>query len=273
MVFFVIFQLMKRTVFFLLLFLFLFLSLTERLFAFDFSRLQPLAPDGVFSTFSAESLPKNKTSVEIAAEKSAEPNFYRYSLKAAYGLNDNMEINLTIPYVYGYSDEIKGLEDIALGFKHRFYDEEKYGPSLAYMLTASVPSGADALTSDGSLGAGLIVSKRVGPFSGHVNLFYERPGKASLNDEIILMGGLEFSAAHNFKILSEIIVKKNHEIHKDNQIEGRFGCRLKTTDYIYTTLGVGLDMKARSPEYRLFLSVNFTTPKENKRIKKIIEEE
>jgi len=259
---------MKRTI----LFIILFISVTERLFAFDISGLQPLAPNGVFSTFSAESLQKNKTSVEIAAEKSVEPDFYRFSVKAAYGLNDNMELSLSIPYVYHYSDEENGLEDIAVGFKHRFYDEDKYGPSIAYLLSASIPSGADELSSDGRLLAGLIVSKRVGPFSGHVNLFYEKPGTASLNDEIYLLGGIEFSAAHNFKILSEIIVKKNHEKNKENQIEGRFGYRIKTTEYIYTTFGAGLDMKARSPEYRVFMSVNFTTSKE-KRIRKFIEEE
>jgi hypothetical protein len=269
MVFFVIFQLMKRTILFIL----LFLSLSERLLAFDISGLQPLAPNGVFSTFSAESLQKNKTSVEIAAEKSAEPNFYRFSLKAAYGLSDNLEFNVTIPYVYHYSDERNGLEDIAVGFKHRFYDEKKYGPSLAFLISASIPSGADALTSDGRVAAGLIVSKRVGPFSGHVNLFYVKPGTARVNDEICLLGGIEFSAAHNLDILSEILVKKNHETHKENQIEGRFGYRIKTTEYIYTTFGAGLDIKARSPEYRIFLSVNFTTPKEKQKIKKFIEEE
>ena len=172
MVFFVIFQLMKRTILFIL----LFLSVTEKLYAFDISGLQPLAPNGVFSTFSAESLQKNKSSVEIAAEKSREPDFYRFSLKAAYGLSDNLEFNLTVPYVYHYLGERNGLEDIAVGFKHRFYDEEKYGPSMAYLLSASIPSGADALTSDGRVEAGLIVSKRVGPFSGHVNFFYEKPG-------------------------------------------------------------------------------------------------
>jgi len=211
--------------------------------------------------------------VEIGAEKSVEPDFYRFSVKAAYGIRDNMELNMTIPYVHHYSGDRSGLEDIAVGFKHRFYDEEKYGPSLAYLLSGSIPSGADALTSDGRLLAGLIVSKRVGPFSGHVNLFYERPGTASMNDGIFLLGGIEFSAAHNFKILSEIIVKENHEKNKNNQIEGRFGYRLKTTEYIYTTFGAGLDMKARSPEFRMFMSVNFTTSKEKTQIKKVIEEE
>jgi len=249
------------------------LAISEKLYAFDISGLQPLSPHGIFSTFSAESLQRNKSSIEIYAERSKEPDFYRFSLKAAYGINDKLEFLLTVPYVYHYSDDRNGLEDIAAGFKYRFYDEEKYGPSVAFLLNASIPSGADELTSNGAVGGGIIVSKRVGPFSGHVNFFYKRPGTARLNDEISLLGGIEFSAAHNFNILSEIIVKKNIETHDHNQIEARFGYRIKTTEYIYTTIGAGLDMKARSPEYRIFLSVNFTTPKEKKKIKKLFEEE
>lgn len=260
---------MKRT----FLFVILLLSISEKLYAFDISGIQPLAPHGVFSTFSAESLQKNKSSIEIAAERSREPDFYRFMLKAAYGLSDNLELNLTLPYVYHYSDNKNGLEDVAVGLKHRFYDEEKYGPSLAYFIEASIPSGEDALTSDGGVGAGLIVSKRVGPFNGHLNIFYEMPRASGLEDEISLLGGVEFSAAHNFKILSEIIVKKSSYSHEKKQIEARFGYRIKTTDYIYTTFGAGMGINNRSPEYRFFLSVNFTTPYEKKKIKKFIEEE
>lgn len=260
---------MKRTFLFVL----LFLSISEKLYAFDISGIQPLAPHGVFSTFSAESLQKNKSSVEIAAERSREPDFYRLSAKAAYGLSDKLEFNLTVPYVYHFTNKKNGLEDIAVGLKYRFYDEGKYGPSLAFLINASIPSGDNEISTDGRVGIGLIVSKRVGPFNGHLNFFYERPGAASLKDEISLLGGVEFSAAHNFKILSEIIVKKSHYSHDNNQIEARFGYRIKTTDYIYTTFGAGLGINNRSPEYRVFLSVNFTTPDEKKKIKKFIEEE
>jgi hypothetical protein len=260
---------MKRTFLFVL----LFLSISERLYAFDISGIQPLAPHGVFSTFSAESLQKNKSSVEIVAERSREPDFYRLTAKAAYGLNDRLEFNLTVPYVYHFTDKKNGLEDIAVGFKYRFYDEGKYGPSLACLINASIPSGDDEISTDGAVGIGLIVSKRVGPFNGHLNFFYERPGSASLRDEISLLGGVEFSAAHNFKILSEIILKKTYYSHDNNQIEARFGYRIKTTDYIYTTFGAGLGINNGSPEYRIFLSVNFTTPDEKKKIKKFIEEE
>ena len=260
---------MKRTFLFIL----LLLALSEKLYAFDISGLQPLAPHGVFSTFSAESLQKNKSSVEISVERSKGPDFYRLSAKAAYGLNDKLELNLTVPYVYHFADKKNGLEDIAVGFKYRFYDEGKYGPSLACLINASIPSGDDEISSDGRLGGGIIISKRVGPFSGHLNIFYEKPGNAMLKDEISMLGGVEFSAAHNIKILSEIIVKKSYYSHDNNQIEARFGYRIKTTDHIYTTFGAGLGVNNRSPEYRIFLSVNFTTPDEKKKIKKFIEEE
>lgn len=264
---------MKRLYFFLLSILFLIFLISNKSYAFDIIGLQPIAPNGVFSTFSAESLPKNKSSFEIGAEKSREPDFYRFTLKGAYGISDTKEFNVMIPYVYNFLDSFDGLEDISIGFKHRFYDEGKYGPSLAYLINASIPTGRDELSSNGRFGIGFIVSKRVGPFKGHLNLFYEKLGTGRLKDEISLSGGIEFSAAHNFKLLGEILAKKSHYSNEYNQIETRFGYRIKTTDYIYTTIGAGFDFKNRSPEYRVMLSVSFTTPHEKKKIKKIYEEE
>lgn len=254
-------------------FLVLLFFIPEKLYAFDISGLQPLAPHGIFSAFGADSLPKNKSSVEIAAERSRESDFYRFSVKTAYGINDKLEFNLIVPYIYNYSGNKNGLEDIAIGLKYRFYDEGKYGPSLAYLFNLSIPSGDNEFSSDGRAGVGIIASKRIGPFNGHLNLLYEKPGNSRLKDDISILGGIEFSAAHNFKILGEIIVKKNHYTSSYNQIEARFGYRIKTTEYIYTTFGTGLDIKKRDPEYRIFMSVNFTAPYEKKRLKKIIEEE
>lgn len=242
-------------------------------FAFDVSGLQPVAPNSIFSTFSTESLPKNKVSVEMGFEKSKDPDFYRFSLKSAYGISDSMEFNLTVPYVYNFNTTTDGMEDIAIGFKHRFYDEGKYGPSLAYLINASLNNGRDEFSTHGRYGIGLIVSKRVGPFKGHVNFFYERPGTGSLSDEITFLGGIELSAAHNFKMLGELLVQKSHFSNEYDRVEARFGYRIKTTDSIYTTLGIGTDLSRRTPEYRFLISISYTPPEEKKEIKKIIEEE
>jgi hypothetical protein len=260
---------MKRGFFLIL----LLLVMSRPSFAFDVSGIQPVAPYGVFSTFSAESLPKSKAAVEVGFEKSKEPDYYRFSLKSAYGISDSIEFDITVPYVYDYNGSMTGMEDIAIGFKHRFYDEGKYGPSLAYLINAAINNGAEEFSTNGRVGIGLIVSKRVGPFKGHMNFFYERPGTGSLEDEITLLGGIEFSAAHNFKMLGEILAQKSYFSNEYNQVEARFGYRIKTSDSFYTTLGLGVDLKKRNPEYRLMISISYTSPPEKKKIRKIIEEE
>jgi len=253
---------------------FLFVSLffgTTR--AFDVSGLQPLAPDGVFSTFSTESLPKSKVSAQVSLERSREPDFYRLTVNGAYGLSDNLEFMLSVPYAFHFQDDIEGFEDIAVGFKHRFYDEGKYGPSLAYILTASLPVGSDDLTTDGRVGIGLILSKRIGPFRGSFNLFYARPGNGDLRDELSFNSGIEFAATHNSEILAEFIARKGHYSSEYNQLEARLGLRLKTTESLYTTIGAGTDMKNRSPEYRFFLMITYTNATGTKRVKRVVEEE
>jgi hypothetical protein len=249
------------------------LLLTGRSYAFDVLGLQPVAPYGVFSTFSADTLPMKKVAVEMGVEKSRDPTFTRFDLRMAYGINDSLEFNMTVPYVYGYSDSTDGMEDVALGFKHRFYDEGKYGPSLAYLINASVPSGRDEFSTKGQFGAGFIISKRVGPFKGHMNFFYERPGKGSLSDEVSFLGGIEFAAAHNFTLLGEFVARKSYSSDDYDQLEARFGYRLKTADSFYTTIGIGADFKNRSPEYRILLSFSYVPSREKKVIKRIFEEE
>lgn len=241
-------------------------------YGFEIKGLQPLDPYGVFSTFSAESLPEGKFAFSAGGEMSVHPDFYRLIFKTAYGLSDKVELELTGPYDFG-SDTPEGFEDVSLGLKHRFFDEGKYGPSLAYLLIASLPTGGEGLTTKGRYGAGLIVSKRVGPVNGHANLFFIRPGKGSLEDEVSFSAGLDFAAAHNFKLLAELFCRKSNFSNKFDTIEGRAGYRIMTTDFIYSTLGIGTDFKRRTPETRVILTVTFLSPREKKKIKKIYEEE
>jgi hypothetical protein len=261
---------MKKKCIFSFLFTFLLFGPSH---AFDIAGIMPLAPDGVFSTFSTESLPRNKVSLELALERSREPDFYRVSMKGAYGISNNLEFIANAPYVLRYQNDIDGFEDIAIGLKHRFYDEGKYGPSLAYLLTASIPVGAEELSTDGRVGIGLILSKRIGPFQGSFNVFYVRPGKGDLQDEVSIFSGVAFSATHNSEILAEFLARNSHDTNEYDQLEARLGYRLRTTDALYTTIGAGVDFKNRNPEYRLLLMITYTNEKGKKQIKRIIEEE
>jgi hypothetical protein len=255
-----------------LFFVFLPLFLCQNSYGFEVKGLQPVDPYGIFSTFSAESLEKGKVSLAGGAEISIDPDFYRFIFKTAYGITDNLEINLTVPYILG-SDTPDGFEDTAFGLKHRFFEEGKYGPSLAYILTASMPSGREHLTTDGRYGMGIIISKRVGPVNGHLNFFYIKPGTGRYEEEVTFLAGLDFAAAHNLKLLAELQCRKSHFSDKIDSVEGRIGYRFQTTDYIYTTFGAGFDFKNRSPETRMLFTVTFLSPQEKKKIKKIYEEE
>ncbi len=260
---------MKKCFIFLI---FSLLLLLENAHGFDVKGLQPLDPYGVFTTFSAESLQKGKVALSAGAEISIDPDYYRSIVKTAFGVTDTIELMMTIPYDFG-NDMRDGFEDVAIGIKHRFFEEGKYGPSLAYILNGSVPSGAEHLTTNGRYGIGLIMSKKVGPVNGHLNFFYEEPGSRSLDEEISFLAGLDFAAAHNFKFLAELYCRKSHESEKIDLAEARMGYRVRTADLIYTTFGVGFDLKNRNPETRVMFSVTVLAPKEKKKIQRIYEEE
>jgi len=241
-------------------------------YGLEISGLQPLAPNGIFSTFSTSSLTRGTVAFSTDFELSVDPDLYKFFLKGAYGITDRIELNMNVPYIFG-SDTPDGFEDIAIGLKHRFFNEGKYGPSLAYVVTASLPSGTDEYSTDGRLGAGLLLSKKVGPVNGHVNLFFVVPGRGEFDNEVALLAGLDFAAAHNFNILAELYSKTSFKTGKVESVEGRIGYRIKTTESVYTTVGAGFDFKNRNPETRFMFSVTFVPRSEKKQIKKIYEEE
>ncbi len=240
--------------------------------AIDLKGLQPLPPYGVFSTFSAEGLKKGKAGIALGIERSRQPDYYRITGSLGYGITDNIEFDVTIPYVSGWNNNTDGLEDISLGFKYRIIDEGKYGPSVAFLLAASAYTGKEQFSTDGSISGGVIVSKKVGPFSGHINAIYSRPNNSRFDDEITLATGVDFAASHNFKLLGELYGRKSYSGRLDH-VEFRVGYRVMTAEGLFTTLGIGFDVKNRSPEYRLLLSLSYLFPLEKRQIKRIYEEE
>jgi len=234
-------------------------------FAFDIKGLQPLSPYGVFSTFSADSLKQNRAGFALGIEKSSSPDFYRTNFNFAYGLHDRFEFNMSVPYVSGWND-IDGFEDMHFGVKHRLINETSYSPAFAYMLMVSTPIGRDEFSTDGSVGAGVLLTKKVGPFRGHANVIYSNPMDSALKDEYSVNLGVELAVTRDFRVLSEVVGRKNYFKSKIDLLEWRMGYRVATTDNIFTTIGAGFDIKDRSPDYRLMFSISIILPKERERI-------
>lgn len=235
----------------------------------DLSGPRSPAPYGVFSTISANSPEQGHAAVSVLAEKSGEPDFYRFSTQLATGITDNVEFGMNIPYV---DNEHEGIEDIVLSVKHRLFDGNGYGPSAAYLLTISFGSGMDVSGTNGRIGAGIITGKKVGPFKGHINLIYSIPRDNDCENELRFSTGLEFSAAHNLEVLAEVYGKQSHYSDEVDELEARFGYRIKYGKGIYTTMGAGFGLANKMPDYRVFLSVTLSFQKRKPEVEKTFEE-
>jgi hypothetical protein len=254
-----------------LLLLLLCISIPSYIYAEDIKGLQPLQPYGVFSTFSAESLRSKELGIAIGIERARSPDFYRITTQAAYGLRDDMELHINIPYMLRYEQSIYGFEDLCLGFKHRVIDEGRYNPALAYLLMASPGIGNSEFTTDGRIGAGLIISKKVGPFRGHGNLLIYAPFRSGLNREYLLNLGAELAIAHSTRVLGELVGRKNYFINRIDLLEWRIGLRQEVYEQTFVTIGAGFDIKDLKPQYRLMLLLSYVIPTKKEPLKRVYE--
>ncbi len=261
---------MRRVSLFILLALIPFSS-AHAIDEFEVKGLQPLPPFGIFSTFSAESLPQKKFGFGLSLERSFDPDYYVATANVAVGILDNLELNAQLPYVSGWENGVSGPEDFSIGIKHRLLDEGKLYPSIAYLVDASLGTGKDEFSTDGGFGGGLLLSKKVGPFKGHFNFLYFNPQKSGLKERYLFNAGVELAIAHNSKILGELVGRKDFFKNRLNLLEWRLGYRLAATDDIFASVGVGFDIKNRTPDYRLLFSLSFILPREKKEIRKIYE--
>ncbi len=239
--------------------------------AFDNLGLLPPQPLGVFSTLSAETIGSNHYGIILSAERSIDTSFYRFTLSAEYGITDSSDFIVTFPYITGFQNT-EGLDDISFGFKKQFISGLKYGPDISYVLSFAAP-GKDAFSSGGHAGVGVLLSKRVGPFQGSLNMFYYKPTSASQEDLFETRIGFDLAAGHNFNILSELLIRKGHDSESVGLVEGRLGYRVRLSTGSFSVLGLGYDFKNRDPEWRFFFSVTMNFPVKKKEIKKIYEEE
>ncbi len=239
----------------------------------DLKGLSPNQPNGIFSTFSTATTIKNTYSLSFELERSLSPDFTRIFSIFSYGASSNIDLNITVPYQFNQDDSLNSFEDSSFGIKHRFIEEGQYLPSIAYIVSVSASSGKDNLSTDGKYGAGIILTKKIGPFRCHSNLFYFHPDRTTLEDEIDFLIGFDLPAANDLDILTEIATKSSHTSQDIDSIEGRFGYRYKPNESLYTTLGMGRDFKKNSPELRLFLSFTLIFPKKGYKIKQLFEDE
>ncbi|MCG6553324.1 MAG: hypothetical protein L7F77_13445 [Candidatus Magnetominusculus sp. LBB02] len=233
--------------------------------------MQPTQPNGVFSTFSTSTNPAGVFAAQFELQHSVDPTSYQVNASFSCAIADSVEFSATMPYHLKTGNS--GFEDVAMGIKDRLIEEGEYSPSIAALVSGSAPSGRDVISTNGRVGGGLIMSKKVGPFKTSVNALIYAPFRRTQGTEVDFMLGAELPAANNLSILTEIETKKSNDINKFDYWDWKIGYRFRPLDFLYTTLSAGYGFKTRFPDFHVFLSFTLITPPADKILKYIYEEE
>ncbi|MBF0466065.1 MAG: hypothetical protein HQK88_14040 [Nitrospirae bacterium] len=239
--------------------------------AFDFKGLQPVQPNGIFSTFSASINEQGSAALGVELEQSVDPTFYRITSSLSYSLANTVEFDATVPFSMKTNEY--GFEDASIGLKTLLFEEKELRPAIAILGIISAPSGQNEITTNGRYGGGLILSKKVGPFRTHLNALYYVPFKEDLRNEIDILLGSDYPIAHNLNLLTELYLKKSYYVNSFDYFEGRIGYRFRPLDFLYTTLGVGYDFMRSRPDVRIFLNFTVVYPHKEPVYNRIYEEE
>ena len=145
----------------------------------------------------------------------------------SYGIIDNADLVLNVPYVWGKVTEDgvstydeKGLSDVSFEVKWRFF--EKDGLSVALKPGISFPTGDD----EKGLGTGktgyhmfLIGSKEAGPWAFHANLGYIRNETKVVDEEKNLWHAslaTTYEVVKDLKLVGNIGIERNTDKAADN---------------------------------------------------------
>lgn len=183
---------------------------------------------------------------------------------ASYGLADNWDIGITIPYLFledTISDKINGFSDIVIESKYRFCNESEILPGFAFYFDLKT----DSANKDKGLGSGKldytlnnIFTKSIGD-----NVF-------DLNLGCIFVGGKDDDLFfYSFDASRDLINKLSlcAEIYGETDFKGDFdnnifiyalSLKYKINNQLSFETGVGFGVSEASPDYQFSNTLTFT---------------
>jgi len=212
----------------------------------------------LFSVLGTRTIGAGNVSVGGELEVLNSPDIKRFSALFAYGVTDDLELWGTLPYTAAEDREAVG--DIAAGIKYRFFHEGRYGPAVGAALGINLPTGQqhrDSVAGSLDAQAMIIGTKRLGPFTGNVNLGYTLVGESEFKDEVTAALGLEFAVARNITILGELCSRNSRVPDTSDLLEWRIGYKLKAPGGIVTKIGLGFPFGDRDPDYRILIGLSW----------------
>lgn len=193
---------------------------------------------------------------EVSKEKKITATLY-------YGLTDNSEIGLAIPYKFmdgTSSGEVSGFSDIIIGAKYRLWEEGNYLPSFAFSLdlkTNSANKDKGLGTGEKDLSLNNIFTKTMAKIAMDLNLGYTFVGDGS--DDIFFYSlDLSRDLTKKISLCNEIYGETTLKEDFDKNIFC-WGLSLsyEVNKIISLESGVGIGISKASPDYQLSNKITF----------------
>lgn len=210
--------------------------------------------DDSFTALSAYPVGIGAGSVDLQLSKIISPDYWSLRMSISYGLFRTGELILNIPYAFDYAEE-EGFQDINFALKQVLFYEGRYNPSISIIGTYSV-DGKRNISTGGAVGGGVLITKKVGPFVGNLNLLYFHPHVDGLDDEYQIRIGGNVSVSHDFVTILDFLIKKSFYSNEIDHIEGRFGYSITLSSSVSGYGGFGYDFKEDIESWSVFFRLN-----------------
>lgn len=202
---------------------------------------------------------------------SAERKRTQVGVNLRYGLIQNLEFDLEMPYLFVESDGRKKNKqgDVLLNTKIRFMKGRAANPlSIAGQMIIKFPTAGenDILETSGVVDVGFlaIASKTFTPVTAHINFgyfFIGNPARQDLSDQIRYAIGLELAFDETpMKLIGELYGRADTSSASDANdvlvLASGFSLQANQSLAFDTTIGYGLNSK--SPDYIINIGVTYS---------------
>jgi len=173
----------------------------------------------------------------------------------SYGLGDNTDMVLTVPYQF--LEGADGISDISLELKYRFY--EKGGLSFALKPSISFPTGDE----DKGLGAGettygilFITTKEFKKGIVHFNLGYTRDESTTRENLYHLSIGCEIPANERLRFAGDLSGDSNPDKEDDTPVlVGVMGLIYSPKENLDIAFGIQVGLNDVSPDFSILSGI------------------
>ncbi|MCM8781719.1 MAG: transporter [Candidatus Omnitrophica bacterium] len=181
-------------------------------------------------------------------------------VSAKYGILNNWDAGITIPYIFADNPEEKnldGFEDIQIQTKYRLFEEKNILPYYALGVTLKTQSANEDKglgTGQVEVGVNNIFSKEIGNFTTHLNLGYNFLTKRKGQDDTFCYGlAWEYALLkEKLNLVGEIFGETNFKGDFDaNPMSGLVGLNYALTKQLAFDIGSNFGISESAPDYEV----------------------